>query len=1090
MLIVLLQNAALLITLSFFYGALKIYLSKNKLLFQVSSGLWYGLIAIAAMMMSYQQEPGVFYDGRSVVLTLAGLWGGGITALISALVAGIYRIEMGGSGVFAGTATIIFCTLTGLTARQFFLKRLEKIHTLVLIGIGIVTHIVMLLSQLLLPQHSTQIIGKIWLPMFSIFPLAFAMIAKLFQFIDRYINTEQVIRKAEEMYRTTLLSIGDAVICTDREGTITQMNPEAERITEWSATEAIGMKLENVFQLINENTREKISNPFAKVIQSRKISALANHTLLITKNKKEIPVTDSGAPIMNNDEITGVVLVFRDQTEEREKQRKLEQSEAKYRERDYWLNESQRVGKIGSYRFEIACNKWTSSKALNYIFGIDGQFLRTVESWNSIVHPEYQEEMMDYFLHHVVEQKQAFEKEYKIIRINDEKERWVFGRGELRFNTAGEPIEMIGTIQDITERKIFEQQLIESEERFRKAVLLSPIPIMVHDEDGNVLHLSEGWTHYSGYTIEEVPTLDIWTQKVFGERAAEVREQIRDIFIHNETIYSRENELTAKSGIKRIWNFHSTPLGLSGGKKLVLSIAPDITQRIRMKRELEESEKAYRLLFENHIAVKLLIDPETGQIVKANRAAANYYGWSVEELEKMNISDINPIPVEETRKNMSLAFHNQYNHFEFKHRLANGEIREVEVFSSKTDYKGKKVLHSIIHDVTDKKQLMQDLVAAKEKAEESERLKSAFLANVSHEIRTPLHGIVGFSDILAQHDDLPKEKKREFASIINKSSEGLLKIINDILDISRLETSKTVIDIRPFNVNLMLQNIYAIFQNRLMDENKPDLNFKLEKTDQSLILNADEGRITQIFSNLLDNAFRFTSNGIVAFGVSEIGKNDVSFFVSDTGIGIAKEKQEEIFGRFVQAEAGTWRSYGGTGLGLAIVKKLLELMESEITLESEPGQGTTFRFSLPLINIGVPENRSARGTTENKTLSEKRGSSLKVLIVDDDESSRSLLSQVLSDAYPNLLFAETGLQALKLVDVESPDVILLDIGLPDISGIDVALKIRETNRKIKIIVQTAYAMAEDEKNARDAGCDDFLTKPLNVNLLLEKLQKN
>ena len=1089
MLQVLIQNAFLLITLSFLYGTLRIYLSKYKLLFQVSSGIWFGLVAMAAMMIPYEYEPGIIFDGRSVVITLAGLWGGWLTTLISALIAGAYRISLGGAGVLAGTATILFCGLTGLIFHHFFYKRLERIHTLVLAGIGVITHFVMLGSQLLIPQHALRVIEAIWMPILLVFPVAFTIIAKLFQFIGRYIQNEQQVRRAEEIYRTTLMSIGDAVIGADKNGNVSQINPEAERLTGWKANEAIGKPLEDIFCIINEYTRETVENPFTKVMQSGMIVGLANHTLLISKNKDEIPIADSGAPIRNNNEITGVVLVFRDQTEERKHQRELEESEARYREREYWLSESQQIGKIGSYKLNTLNDQWTSSDALDHIFGIDEKYPRTVESWNSIVHPDHQKEMLDYFLNKVINQKQAFEKEYKITRVNDGAERWVFGRGELRFNHEGNPVEMIGTIQDTTERKIFEQQLLESEERFRKVVLMAPIPIMVYDEDGKVLHVSEGWTHFSGYSINEIPTLEIWEQKAYMGEGKEKKGKVVSNLSESKTIYSGEYKITTKNGNIRIWNYYTTELGVSGGKKITLIIAPDVTQRIRMKNDLEESERAYRLLFEDHIAIKLLVDPTNRQIIKANRAASEYYGWSIEELENMKLDQINIVPSEKLRSDMNLAANHYRIYFEFKHRLAGGEIRDVEIFTSMTDYKGKEVLHCIIHDITDKKQLLNDLIAAKEKAEESERLKSAFLANVSHEIRTPLHGIVGFSDILAQNDDLTMEKKREFATIINKSSEGLIKIINDILDISRLETGKTVIDSRPFDVNLMLQNIYSIFRNRFPQTDGSNPNLKLKNSNEPLMINADEGRITQIFSNLLDNAFRFTKEGIISFGISGVSEKQIDFFVSDTGIGIAREKQEEIFGRFVQAESGTWRSYGGTGLGLAIVKKLLELMGSEIRLESEIGKGTIFRFSLPVYKLdytGDIQIEEQHVIKENQK--EKNKSVKKILVVDDDETSRSYLFQVLSDIYPNLLFAETGMQALKLVETESPDVILLDIGLPDISGIDVAIKIRESNRNIRIIAQTAYAMAEDEKSAREAGCDDFITKPLDISKLLEKLQ--
>ncbi len=950
------QNAALLIALSFLNGTIKFYRPKKDIYFQLISGAWFGLIAIAVMMIPYQYEEGTIYDGRSVVLTLAGLWGGGIPALVSIIIAASYRIFLGGGGVYVGVLTIVLCATTGFIFRHFLKQKLHKVHFLVFLGIGFVAQFVMLSCQLLLPYEPIQIIKRIWAPVLLIFPPVFAVVARLFQLIDLYIYNDRRIRAAEELYRTTLMSIGDAVICTDQYGKITQMNVVAEQLTGWNFSNAKKMNLDTVFNIINETTRAKVESPFDKVIETGTIVGLANHTLLISKSGNEIPVADSGAPIKNsNNEIIGVVLVFRDQTEERKQQQMLE----------------------------------------------------------------------------------------------------------------------------------------KSEERFRNAVLLAPIPIMLHDDTGKILYMSEGWSHFSGYTIDEVPTLSEWIQKAYGTRASEVEDYVNKLFEGNNTVFTGESEITAKSGNKRIWNFHHTPLGQSEGKKLMLHIAPDVTQRLRTKKELEESELAYRLLFENHIAIKLLIDPSDGSIVKANHAAANFYGWTVSELEQMKIFQINCLPPETVKSHITTTVENSKINTDFKHRLANGEVRDVEVFSNRIDYRGREILHSIIHDVTEKKQLFEELVTAKEKAEESERLKSAFLANVSHEIRTPLNGIVGFSNVLAEENGLSKKEKQEFASLINKSSEGLLKIINDILDISRLETGRTHIEKKPFDVCGTFENIYTIFQKRITDTNTTGFTFEVKKPCQSLVINSDEQRLIQIFSNLVDNAIRFTHEGSVIFGVSSITDSEVTFFVSDTGIGIEKEKQKVIFERFTQADSGTSRSYGGTGLGLAIVKKLLEMMGSEIHLVSEPGKGTTFSFKLPYVSYEKCEKIALEKSHETKPAdTTTKDLTTKILVVEDDTTSLRYFQSVLGQIFSNLYFAETGNEALSLYHSESPDIILMDIGLPDINGLEVIRKIREEDANVKIIVQTAFAMEEDEQKARRAGCNDFLSKPVKTHLLLEKLSMN
>lgn len=914
-----------------------------------------------------------------------------------------------------------------------------------------------------------------------IFLLMFFTMGMAYLYNSRQKLIYQTLYKQQQNYYITLKSIGDAVISTNKNGKVEYMNPVAEQITGWNNKDAQRKNLEEVFKIINEETRKAVESPVQKVLREGIVVGLANHTLLISKDGREIPIADSGAPIKNEKGvITGVVLVFRDQTEEKEYQEKIAQSEAQYRElvestesitwefdmligkciyvapqvtkilgwlpeewnnpdfwknnihpderesvtkysfesatkgtpytleyrfkrkdgwyiwlrdivsielqenkpvklrgvmfditerknaeillkdREYWLSESQRVGNIGSYDCDIVNNHWTSSKILDEIFGITKENPHTLESWNSIVHHDQQQEMLDYFINEVVKAKKPFEKEYKIIRQNDGAERWVLGHGELSFNEKGEAVRMFGVIQDITERKIFEKQLLESEERFRRAILLSPIPIMVHDEDGNVINISEGWTHYSGYTHEEIPDLKTWTEKAYGNKAAEVENYVSGIFNEDKTIYSGEFEILTKSGEKRIWNFYTTPLGkLKTGKKIMLSMAPDVTQR---------------------------------------------------------------------------------------------------------------------------KKVQNELIVAKEKAEESERLKTAFLANMSHEIRTPLNGILGFTNLLTGNEDLSRETKTEFASIVNKSADNLLKIIDDILDISKLETYTTKIEQKHFDAGNMLSTVYLLFQQKMNDSGKTGVKLIMEKPPVPVTIYTDENRLMQIFSNLIDNALRFTQKGTVTFGISGISENEVEFFVSDTGIGIPKEKHEIIFNPFIQADNSATRSYGGTGLGLAIVKKLLELMGSKITLESEPEHGACFRFQLPTHHpdISVVELNTKETDNSNFIIS-------KILIVEDDKVSRMYFSQILANHSAQLFFAKTGKDALQFFEMHNPDIILMDIGLPDINGLEIVRMIRKTNKKVRIIAQTAYVMPDDKQKALEAGCNDFITKPLNADLLFQKL---
>ncbi|MHB1024264.1 MAG: PAS domain S-box protein [Desulfobacteria bacterium] len=333
MLVELINNAALLVALSALYGLLARVrhtgAERNKIL----SGLLFGGLAVAAMNMHFHYSPGIIYDGRSIVLTLAGLFGGGIVAAVSVALAGAYRAYLGGPGVWAGMATILLCAMVGLAVRRAYKNRPESVEPVALYAVGIVTHVVMLLCQLLLPwPGALQTIGRIWLPVMLVFPGATLLVGILLGNEERRIIAAGKLRESEENLRITLNSIGDAVIATDRNGDITGMNPVAAQLTGWEEKDAIGKPLERVFKILNEHTRKTVESPAKGVLKEGTIVGLANHTLLISKSGAEIPIADSGAPIKNEaGEITGVVLVFRDQTEEREYRRRIAESETKYR---------------------------------------------------------------------------------------------------------------------------------------------------------------------------------------------------------------------------------------------------------------------------------------------------------------------------------------------------------------------------------------------------------------------------------------------------------------------------------------------------------------------------------------------------------------------------------------------------------------------------------------------------------------------------------------------------------------------------------------------------------------------------------------
>jgi signal transduction histidine kinase len=282
--------------------------------------------------------------------------------------------------------------------------------------------------------------------------------------------------------------------------------------------------------------------------------------------------------------------------------------------------------------------------------------------------------------------------------------------------------------------------------------------------------------------------------------------------------------------------------------------------------------------------------------------------------------------------------------FESNHRLADGSIREVEVFSSRVEIDGRDMLHSIIHDITDKKKILLDLIAAKEKAEESDRLKTAFLHNISHEIRTPLNAIVGFTGLL-DAQGLSDDTRRHYIDMVSQSSSQLLSIISDIVEISNIETGQARLSVAETNVNRILISAYDLFSLQA-GQKKLRLSYSKNLSDHRAVIMTDGAKLLQVLSNLISNAIKFTAAGSVTFGYTLKG-NDMEFFVSDTGIGIPHDLKTKVFERFYQIEDPKCTKTAGTGLGLTIARAFVELLGGTIRLDSAPGQGSTFYFTVP-----------------------------------------------------------------------------------------------------------------------------------------------
>jgi CheY-like chemotaxis protein len=382
--------------------------------------------------------------------------------------------------------------------------------------------------------------------------------------------------------------------------------------------------------------------------------------------------------------------------------------------------------------------------------------------------------------------------------------------------------------------------------------------------------------------------------------------------------------------------------------------------------------------------------------------------------------------------------------------------------------------------------MVDELIIAKDEAEESNRLKTAFLQNLSHEIRTPMNAIIGFNRILKESTNDP-EMVEECVDAIDKSGERLITLINDLVDLSKIEAGIISIEKEAFDLNTILGDLHQFFLGQAKEKG---LSLALEKTpassDSRVV--SDKTKVFQVLSNLINNAIKFTKEGSVSFGGSkEDGR--ALFYVKDTGIGIPKDKQEVIFERFVQGDTSISRGYEGAGLGLAISKSFVAKMGGTIWLESEQGKGTTFFVSIP-----DAEARQDLSSPKNKSLlhgefAESRG--LKIMIADDDAPSLLLLEAILRPLSSVILKATNGSEAIEVFQENSDfDVIFMDIKMPVVDGLSATKAIRSFDKDVIIIAQTAYAFPGDKERAMDVGCNDYITKPIDGPELMSIMQKH
>ena len=768
------------------------------------------------------------------------------------------------------------------------------------------------------------------------------------------------------------------------------------------------------------------------------------------------------------------------------------QSEEKLQQMVDELKISQRIAHVGNWKLDLKTGAYTSSEEGLRIFGFPmGSYLK-IQNVTDCIHPEDQERVTQRRAA-LLQLKEPYNIDFRIINKETGQIKNIKSIGEIQCDADDNAIAIEGTIQDITDNKQAEEALktthriIKHKQRENETIINSTNDLVWSlDINLNIITANEAFLSKTKNQTGRLLT--------YGDNILDPNLISPGLISFWKVLY--EEALSGKTVHREVINppvddpsitcieINLNPIFFESKVIGVACLCKNISHRLEAEKQLKLLSRAIE-----QSPVSVVITDKNGTIEYVNPKFSALTGYTLEEAKGKNprVLQSGKHSVEFYKELWNTILSGKEWKGEFYNKKKNGELYIESAIISPILNSHSEITYfvAVKEDITEKKKMLEDLIKAKEIAEENNNLKTAFLNNISHEIRTPFNGMLGYLSIL-QHDDLPANEKDEYIGIINNSAYRLMNTINDIVEISQIQAGQMKLINQDINIKQLAEEQFNRFKSEA-DNKGLHYNFNCNLTDDLAFINSDGLKLKTVIFNLIDNAFKFTKKGSIEFSVCKID-NYLKLSISDTGIGIPENKKPTIFDRFMQVDVSKTRLFEGLGLGLSISKAYLDMMDGELWVESEEGKGSTFCFTIPYncLTEGLnSSNNSDLSDNQNQNLKD-----LKILIAEDDQASLDLLLYVIKTFSKEILIARNGVEAVEFCrNHPDIDLVLMDIKMPGMDGYDATRQIRQFNAKVVIIAQTAFAFIGDQEAAIEAGCTGYISKPLTKNTLTAFIKK-